>query len=60
MVFLVCPGTGMDKEFRSSVYGEYYSYFLGLSKEARQMEMAKLAFHTRWVPTILASRATGP
>lgn len=58
-MFLTRSGPRIDREFKSLIFDDDYSYFLGYFEESWQMELVKLAFHTQQASTILAFTVAG-
>lgn len=52
-VLLASLGLRTDRKFWSSISDKDYTYLSGLSKEAQQVELAELAYHTRWESDLL-------
>lgn len=53
-MFLARSGPRIDREVKSLIFDDDYSYFSGYFEESRKRELVKLAFHTRQASTILA------
>lgn len=57
-MLLAHSGPRMDREFQSSISGQDYTYFSGLSQEAQHMELVELTFHTHQISIFVAFKVT--